>query len=83
MSRMPAGRWASLADFARQLVIQQRWMVLREAANLYRVTPETMQAWVRQGRFTAQRINGVLWIDRAELESGLRRPPRRTGARLE
>ena len=35
--------WSSLAEMAQHLVLQQEWMLLAEAAALYRVTPETMQ----------------------------------------
>ena len=70
-------RWRSLAELARHMATEQQWMPLRTAAKLYRVTPETMQAWVRQGHFTSTRIKTALWISREELESGLCRQPNR------
>jgi hypothetical protein len=68
-------RWAKLSDLARHLVYRQEWMPLAEAATFYRVTPETMVAWVRQRRFTAREIESSLWISRQELETGLCRRP--------
>jgi predicted XRE-type DNA-binding protein len=69
-------RWRSLSEYVRHVATEQDWMTLREAAELYRVTPETMQEWVRQQRFTSTRIDTALWISRSELEDGLRRKPR-------
>jgi hypothetical protein len=68
-------RWAKLSDLARHLAYRQEWMPLVEAAAFYRVTPETMVAWVRQRRFTAREIESSLWVSRNELELGLRRRP--------
>jgi hypothetical protein len=68
-------RWAKLSDLARHLAYRQEWMPLAEAAAFYRVTPETMVAWVRQRRFTAREIESSLWVSRNELELGLRRRP--------
>jgi phage antirepressor YoqD-like protein len=68
-------RWRSLTEYVQHLAVNQEWMSLREAARLYRVTPETMQTWVRQNYFTSTRFNTALWISRAELEDGLRRLP--------
>ena len=68
-------RWASVAELARHLAYRQEWMPLTEAALLYRVTAETMSAWVRQRRFTTCEIESAIWISRDELESALRRRP--------
>lgn len=72
---VPSRRWASLAHLAQYLMHQQEWMPLHEAARLYRVTPDTMQAWVRQGKFSAKELDDDLWIARAELYSALRQLP--------
>ncbi len=68
-------QWASLNDLMRHLIRQQEWMSLREAAELYRVTDETMLAWVRAGAFTNQNRDGRIWVARADLEAALRRKP--------
>ena len=68
-------RWRSLADLARYMAVEQQWVPLRKAAELYRVTPETMHAWAARGYFTSTRIQTALWISREELESGLRQQP--------
>jgi hypothetical protein len=70
-----AGRWRSLSDLAQHLVVRQDWLPLREAARLYRVTPETMQSWASQGHFRSCRIHSATWVSRVDLESGLRRTP--------
>jgi predicted site-specific integrase-resolvase len=59
----------------RHMLLHEEWMALRDAAELYRVTPDTMQVWVEAGKFTAQRIGDELWLSREELISALRRPP--------
>jgi hypothetical protein len=68
-------RWSSLADLARHLARRQEWLPLREAAELYRVTPETMLAWVRQNRFRSCEHGATVWVLRAQLEEALRRRP--------
>jgi hypothetical protein len=68
-------RWRSLGDLAQHMVVRQDWLPLREAARLYRVTPETMKDWVRAGYFQSCRIRTATWVSRAELEEGLRRHP--------
>jgi hypothetical protein len=68
-------RWRSLSEYVQHLAVKQDWMPLREAAALYRVTPETMQTWVQQQHFSSTRFNTALWISRTELEDGLRRLP--------
>lgn len=68
-------RWPSLAHMARHFARRQDWTPLREAAALYRVTPETMLNWVRQGRFTSCEFDEELWISHAELHAALRRNP--------
>lgn len=70
-----AYRWPSLADMVRHVVRQEEWMSLVEAANLYRVTPETMRGWARQGLFRAQHSDGEWWLYREQLYSALRRLP--------
>jgi hypothetical protein len=42
-------RWSSLSALVRATLRQEEWMTVREAAALYRVTDETMLAWVRAG----------------------------------
>lgn len=71
----PRQRWASLTDLMRHAIRQQEWMSLREAAELYRVTDETMLTWVRAGAFTTQNCDGRTWVARADLEAALRRKP--------
>lgn len=51
------------------------WLPMREAAQLYRVTDETMLAWLDAGAFTVLREGRIVWVSRAELEAGLRRRP--------
>ncbi len=68
-------RWRSITELARHLAIEQQWIPLRKAATLYRVTPETMHAWVREGYFTSTHIKHTLWVSREELENGLCRKP--------
>jgi len=68
-------RWAKLSDLALHLAHRQEWMPLAEAAVLYRVTAETMTAWVRQRRFTGCEIESSIWVSRNELESALHRRP--------
>lgn len=69
-------RWISLSDLVRHTLHQQEWLSLREAADLYRVTDETMLAWVRAGAFPTCTIEGRTWVARAALEAALRRKPR-------
>ncbi len=71
----PRHRWTSLSDLVRHTLRQQEWLSLREAAELYRVTDETMLAWVRAGAFPSRTIEGRMWVARAELEAALRRKP--------
>lgn len=71
----PRQRWTSLSDLVRHTLRQQEWLSLREAAELYRVTDETMLAWVRAGAFPSKTIDGRTWVARAELEAALRRKP--------
>jgi predicted site-specific integrase-resolvase len=61
----------------RHMALREEWMSLAEAAELYRVTPDTMQGWAKTGRFTARRFAGELWVSRAELHAALRRRPAR------
>jgi hypothetical protein len=68
-------RWGSVAELAQHMARRQTWLPLREAADLYRVTPETMLAWVRGSHFTGKYFDGALWVARDELESALRRRP--------
>jgi hypothetical protein len=68
-------RWARLSDLALHMAYRQEWMPLAEAAILYRVTTETMIAWVRQQRFRSCEIESSIWVSRDELESALRRRP--------
>lgn len=68
-------RWASLADLLRHTIHQQEWVSLRDAAALYRVTDETMLAWVRAGAFDSQQIDGHVWVARGDLEAALKRKP--------
>lgn len=68
-------RWTSLSDLVKHALRQQEWLSLREAAELYRVTDETMLAWVRAGAFPSRIIDGRTWVARAELEAALRRKP--------
>lgn len=70
------GRWASLGDMARHLARRQEWLPLVEAAQLYRVTPETMLHWVRDQYFRSCLFDQQLWVDRNQLERELCRPPR-------
>ncbi len=68
-------RWTSLSDLVRHTLRQQEWLSLREAAELYRVTDETMLAWIRAGAFPSRTSDGRTWVARAELEAALRRKP--------
>lgn len=68
-------RWASLSDLMRHAIREQEWLSLRAAADMYRVTDETMLAWVRGGAFTSRTIDGRVWVARADLEQALKRRP--------
>jgi hypothetical protein len=70
-------RWSSLSALVRATLRQEEWMTVREAAALYRVTDETMLAWVRAGAFPTQVEEGRTWVGRAALEAALRRMPER------
>lgn len=59
----------------RHMVLREEWMSVREAADLYRVTTDTMLAWAHAGRFTTRRIDGELWLARGELTAALCRRP--------
>jgi len=72
-------RWSSLSALVRATLRQEEWMTVREAAALYRVTDETMLAWVRAGAFPMQVEEGRTWVGRAALEAALRRMPERRG----
>ncbi|MGQ9547494.1 MAG: helix-turn-helix domain-containing protein [Roseiflexus sp.] len=78
-------RWSSLSALLRETLRQEEWMTLREAAALYRVTDETMLAWVRKGAFPSKREDGRTWVAREALEAALHRmpEPRRTSAHNE
>ncbi|MGB9750714.1 MAG: hypothetical protein C0183_19135 [Roseiflexus castenholzii] len=68
-------RWNSLSAMLRHALRQQEWLSLRDAAALYRVTDETMLAWVRAGVFPSRTFEGRIWVARADLEAALRRKP--------
>jgi len=68
-------RWPSLAAMLRHIVLHEEWMSVKEAAALYRVTTDTMLVWAQAGKFAARRIDGELWLSRAELFDALRRAP--------
>ncbi|MBO9333958.1 MAG: helix-turn-helix domain-containing protein [Roseiflexus sp.] len=70
-------RWSSLSALVRATLRQEEWMTVREAAALYRVTDETMLAWVRAGAFPMQVEEGRTWVARAALEAALHRMPER------
>jgi hypothetical protein len=70
-------RWSSLSALVRATLRQEEWMTVREAAALYRVTDETMLAWVRAGAFPTQVEDGRTWVGRAALEAALHRMPER------
>ncbi len=53
------------------------WLSLRDAAYLFRVTPETMLLWVRDGYVAAECWDGAYYIERTTLEALLRRLPGR------
>lgn len=72
----PHSHWSSLADMFCDLIRKQDYMDLSEAAALYRVTPETMRAWARQGLFGACYANGEWWLEREQLQHALRQTPR-------
>lgn len=74
-------RWRSIAELARRMALEQEWLPLREAAALYRVTPETMLGWARQRCFSSRYVDGALWVSREELQQGLRRMPPADGPR--
>jgi hypothetical protein len=61
---------------AQELLRHAEWLPLREAAELYRVTPDTMRLWLRQGLFTSTYFGAEVWVARSELYDALRRPPR-------
>ena len=69
-------RWASLQEMAHDLLRRTEWLPLREAAALYRVTPDTMRVWVQRGIFPSTTFGNEVWVARNELEGALRRPPR-------
>jgi excisionase family DNA binding protein len=68
-------RWPSLGAFVRHMVREQEWMSVKAAAELYRVTDETMLAWARNGHFPTRVIDGELRLDRSALHEALRRMP--------
>jgi excisionase family DNA binding protein len=72
---MTQKRWPSLAAMLRHMVLHEEWMSVKEAADLYRVTTDTMLVWAQAGKFAARRIDGELWLSREELFSALRRAP--------
>ena len=72
-------RWSSVSALVRATLRQEEWMTVREAAALYRVTDETMLAWVRAGAFPMQVEEGRTWVGRAALEAALHRMPERRG----
>jgi hypothetical protein len=76
-------RWPSLGAMVRHMALREQWMSLAEAAELYRVTPDTVQFWARVGAFTSRRFAGELWLSRAELHAALRRRPVRREPRVE
>jgi len=65
--------WISL--LSARLRHDAAWLSLRDAAHLFRVTPETMLLWVREGYIAAEYWDGSHHIERATLESLLRRWP--------
>jgi excisionase family DNA binding protein len=74
---MAQGRWPSLAAMLRHMMLREEWMSVKEAAELYRVTTDTMLVWAQAGKFSARRIDGELWLSRDELLGALRRAPAR------
>lgn len=78
---MAQERWPSIAAMLRHLVLREEWMTVKEAAALYRVTTDTMLVWAQAGKFAARRIDGELWLSRAELQGALRRTPARPARR--
>lgn len=70
--------WISL--LSARLRHDAAWLSLRDAAHLFRVTPETMLLWVREGYITAECWDGSHHIERATLDSLLRRWPTQTPA---
>ncbi len=78
-------RWSSLSALLRATIRQEEWMTVREAAALYRVTDETMLAWVRARAFPSKHEEGRTWVARAALEAALRQmpEPRRLSTRNE
>ena len=73
---MNTHRWASLQAMAHDLLRRAEWLPLREAAALYRVTPDTMRVWVQRDIFPSTTFGNEVWVARDELEGALRRPPR-------
>ncbi len=71
--------WSSLSALVRATLRQEEWMTVREVVVLYRVTDETMLAWVRAGAFPMQVEEGRTWMGRAALEAALNRMPERRG----
>jgi hypothetical protein len=69
-------RWSSLQEMALEMVRRAEWLPLREAAALYRVTPDTMRVWLRQDIFTSTYFGAEIWVARTELYDALQRPPR-------
>ncbi len=72
---MKTQRWKSIDAMVQHMVIRQEWMPIKEAADLYRVTDETMQMWIRTGKFAGRYFGDELWIARGELLHALRRQP--------
>ncbi len=70
-----SARWPSLAAMVRHLVREQEYMSVREAAQLYRVTEETMLSWADCGHLPARYADGQVWLERVALHDALRRPP--------
>ncbi|HEU5089364.1 MAG TPA: hypothetical protein VFT99_18035 [Roseiflexaceae bacterium] len=73
---MNTHRWASLQEMAQDMLRRAEWLPLREAAALYRVTPDTMRVWVQREIFPSTTFGNEVWVARNELEAALRRPPR-------
>ncbi|HWQ13439.1 MAG TPA: helix-turn-helix domain-containing protein [Roseiflexaceae bacterium] len=72
---MKQERWPSLAAMVQHMLLREEWMSVREAADLYRVSTDTMLAWAHAGKFPYRRIGDELWLARQELHAALCRPP--------
>ena len=76
MSKDSRKRVIKTTTFAKEKLVENKWISQAEAARIRGVSPQAMGRLLKKGRFRTLQIGGRLLLDRREVENY---KPKRTG----